>query len=90
MGASVDAADGAGGIYRQANPSQAQAGHRVYLCLLRNLAVTRTNLVWAAEIYYVPVQGSYAYLCAVLDEHGVRCVGAGTVQPARREILRVC
>jgi putative transposase len=29
--------------------------------------------VWATDITYVPVQGGYAYLCAVIDWHS-RCV----------------
>src|SRR5690606_36970318 len=32
-------------------------------------AVTRPNQVWATDITYVPVQGGYAYLCAVIDWH---------------------
>lgn len=54
-------------IYRQPNLSRAQAGQRVYPYLLRDLPVTRPNQVWATDITYVPVQGGYAYLCAVLD-----------------------
>ena len=60
-------------IYRKPNLSRAQAGHRIYPYLLRNLAVIRPNQVWATDITYVPVQGGYAYLCAVLDWHS-RCV----------------
>ena len=60
-------------IYRKPNLSRAQAGHRVYPYLLRHLPVTRPNQVWATDITYVPVQGGYAYLCAVLDWHS-RCV----------------
>lgn len=60
-------------IYRKPNLSRAQAGHQVYPYLLRNLAVTRPNQVWATDITYVPVEGGDAYLCAVLDWHS-RCV----------------
>ena len=60
-------------IYRKPNLSRAQAGHRIYPYLLRHLAVTRPNQVWATDITYVPVQGGYAELCAVLDWHS-RCV----------------
>jgi putative transposase len=56
-------------IYRKPNLSRAQPGHRVYPYLLRQLEVTRANQVWATDITYVPVQGGYAYLCAVLDWH---------------------
>ena len=60
-------------IYRKPNLSRAQPGHRVYPYLLRNLAVSRPNHVWATDITYIPVQGGYAYLCAVIDWHS-RCV----------------
>jgi putative transposase len=56
-------------IYQKPNLSRAQPGHRVYPYLLRKLAVTRPNQVWATDITYVPVQGGYAYLCAVIDWH---------------------
>jgi len=59
-------------IYRKPNLSRAQAGHRVYPYLLRGLAVTRPNQVWATDITYVPVHGGYAYLCAVIDWHSRR------------------
>ena len=60
-------------IYQKPNLSRAQAGHRIYPYLLRHLAVTRPNQVWETDITYVPVQGGYAYLCAVIDWHS-RCV----------------
>jgi putative transposase len=60
-------------IYQKPNLSRALAGQRVYPYLLRNLAVTRPNQVWATDITYLPVQGGYVYLCAVLDWHS-RCV----------------
>lgn len=56
-------------IYRKPNLSRANAAHRVYPYLLRGLTVDRSNQVWATDITYVPVQGGYAYLCAVIDWH---------------------
>jgi putative transposase len=56
-------------IYRKPNLSRPLAGHRIYPYLLRGLAVTRPNQVWATDITYVPVRGGYAYLCAVIDWH---------------------
>jgi putative transposase len=56
-------------IYQKPNLSRAQPGHRIYPYLLRKLAVTRPNQVWATDITYVPVHGGYAYLCAVMDWH---------------------
>ena len=60
-------------IYQKPNLSRANAAHRVYPYLLRHLVVDRPNQVWATDITYVPVQGGYAYLCAVIDWHS-RCV----------------
>jgi putative transposase len=56
-------------IYRRPNLSKAATAHRVYPYLLRDLAVTRPNQVWATDITYIPVQGGYVYLCAVIDWH---------------------
>ena len=56
-------------IYRKPNLSRANAAHRIYPYLLRELNVTRANQVWATDITYVPIQGGYAYLCAVIDWH---------------------
>jgi len=60
-------------IYQKPNLSRALAGQRIYPYLLRNLAVTRPNQVWAMDITYVPVQGGYVYLCAIIDWYS-RCV----------------
>jgi len=60
-------------IYRKPNLSRANPAHRVYPYLLRNLTVDRPDQVWATDITYIPVQGGFAYLCAVIDWHS-RCV----------------
>ena len=60
-------------IYRKPNLSRANTAHPVYPYLLRGLAVERPDQVWATDITYIPVQGGYAYLCAVIDWHS-RCV----------------
>lgn len=60
-------------IYRKPNLSRANAAHRIYPYLLRGLNVDRPNQVWATDITYIPVQGGYAYLCAVIDWRS-RCV----------------
>lgn len=41
--------------------------HPVYPYLLRNLAVTRIDQVWAADITYIPLSGGFAYLVAIID-----------------------
>ena len=49
--------------------SAANRAHPVYPYLLRDLAVTRPNQVWATDITYLSLPGGHAYLCAVLDWH---------------------
>jgi putative transposase len=54
-------------IYRRPNPSKPAAGHKIYPYLLRNLAVTRPNQVWASDITYVPMARGFVYLVAIID-----------------------
>ena len=50
-------------------------GHRKYPYLLRNLAITRPDQVWCADITYVPMERGNAYLCAVMDWHSRKVLG---------------
>jgi putative transposase len=63
------AAMGLEAIYRRPNLSKAAVAHPIYPYLLRELVVNRPNQVWATDITYIPVQGGYVYLCAVIDWH---------------------
>ena len=54
-------------IYRKPRTSQRHPAHRVYPYLLRTLAITRPNQVWAADITYIPMTRGFVYLFAVLD-----------------------
>jgi putative transposase len=54
-------------IYQKPNLSRPNAEHRIYPYLLRNLQVTKPNQVWAADLTYVPIQGGFLYLFAVID-----------------------
>ena len=47
-------------------------GHKVYPYLLRGLAVTRPNQVWAADITYIPLPRGFLYLVAVMDWYSRR------------------
>jgi putative transposase len=49
------------------NTSKPGKGHKKYPYLLKNLKVERPNQVWAMDITYIPVQGGYLYLCAIID-----------------------
>jgi putative transposase len=54
-------------IYRKPNTSKPAPGHRIYPYLLRGLAVTRPNQVWAMDITYTPMAHGFVYLAAVVD-----------------------
>lgn len=41
--------------------------HKVYPYLLRDLTITRPNQVWCSDITYVPLQGGFLFLTAVMD-----------------------
>jgi len=54
-------------IYRRPSTSKPAPGHKVYPYLLRRLAVTRPNQVWAIDITYIPMARGFVYLAAVVD-----------------------
>jgi len=41
--------------------------HRVYPYLLRRMNIVRPNQVWAADITYIPLEGGWGYLVAIID-----------------------
>lgn len=53
-------------IYRRPNTSKPAHGHKIYPYLLRKLAVTRPNQVWAMDLTFVPMARGFVYLCAGL------------------------
>ncbi len=59
-------------LYRRPNTSKPAPGHKVYPYLLRNVAVTRPNQVWAMDITYVPMARGFVYLAAVVDWYSRR------------------
>jgi putative transposase len=54
-------------LYRKPNTSKRHPAHKVYPYLLRNLEITRSNHVWAADITYIPMRRGFVYLFAVMD-----------------------
>jgi len=54
-------------LYRKPNTSRRHPRHLVYPYLLRGLAVTRSNQVWAMDITYIPMAKGFVYLAAVMD-----------------------
>jgi putative transposase len=54
-------------LYRKPNTSKPASGHRIYPYLLRKLAITRPNQVWAMDLTYIPMARGFVYLAAVVD-----------------------
>jgi putative transposase len=54
-------------IYPKRRTTWPGVGHKIYPYLLRNVAVTRPDQVWASDITYVPLRHGFLYLVAVLD-----------------------
>jgi len=51
----------------QPGTSKRAPGHKVYPYLLRTLAITRPNQVWALDTTYIPMAHGFVYLTAVVD-----------------------
>jgi len=54
-------------IYPKRRTTIAAADHKVYPYLLRDLAITRPNQVWSADITYIPMLHGFMYLVAIID-----------------------
>ena len=51
----------------QPGTSRRAPGHKVYPYLLRDLAIERSNQVWALDTTYIPMAHGFVYLTAVVD-----------------------
>lgn len=56
-------------IYPKPRTTTANKEHRIYPYLLRGLKVDRVNQVWSTDITYIPMNGGFMYLCAIVDWH---------------------
>ncbi|MBA8838971.1 transposase InsO family protein [Ochrobactrum sp. RH2CCR150] len=54
-------------IYRRLNTLQTSTRPQIFPYLLRKLAVTWPNQVWAMNLTYIPMARGFVYLCAVVD-----------------------
>ena len=54
-------------IYPKPRTTRRHPGHKRYPYLLKDLAITQPNQVWAADITYVPMSRGFMYLVAVMD-----------------------
>jgi putative transposase len=51
----------------QPGTSKRHPDHQIYPYLLRHLAITRANQVWALDTTYIPMARGFVYLTAVVD-----------------------
>jgi len=54
-------------LYRRPRTTKPGPGHTIYPYLLRGMAITRPNQVWAMDITYIPMARGFVYLAVVLD-----------------------
>ena len=54
-------------LYRRPRTTKPEPGHKIYPYLLRGVAITRPNQVWAMDITYIPMARGFVYLAVVLD-----------------------
>ena len=58
---------GIAALYRHPRTTRPHPGHQVFPYLLRDLAITLPNQVWAMDLTYLPMRHGFLYLVAVLD-----------------------
>jgi len=63
---------GIAALYRKYSTSRRAPGQTIYPYLLRGLAVTHSNQVWAMDITYLPMARGFLFLAAVVDWHSRR------------------
>jgi putative transposase len=54
------------------NTSEPHPEHVKYPYLLRGLAISRVNQVWATDITYIPMKAGFVYLVAIMDWYSRR------------------
>lgn len=54
-------------IYPKPSLSAPNCAHKIYPYLLGNMYINGSDRVWTSDITYIPMQGSFAYLTAVMD-----------------------
>ena len=54
-------------LYRRPRTTKPAPGHKIYPYLLRGVAITRPNQVWAMDITYIPMAKGFVYLAVALD-----------------------
>jgi putative transposase len=54
-------------IYSKPNTSKPHPDHQVFPYLLRHITASYPNHIWGTDITYIKINGSWAYLVAILD-----------------------
>lgn len=54
-------------IYPKPRTSIPDKEHKLYPYLLRNMKIMRINQVWSTDITYIPINGGFMYLVAIID-----------------------
>ena len=75
-------------LYRRPRPTKPEPGHKIYPYLLRGLAITRPNQVWAMDMTIAMARG-FVYLAVALDWFSRRVgVAAARLRWRRRSASR--
>ena len=56
-------------IYPGPRTTTRSPDHKIYPYLLRDVAIDRRDQVWSADVTYLPLEGGYMFLAAVIDWH---------------------
>ena len=54
-------------LYRRPRTTKPEPGHKIYPYLLRGMAITRPNRVWAMDITYIPMARGFVDLAVVIN-----------------------
>ena len=56
-------------IYPKPRTTTRSPDHKIYPYLLRDLTIDRCDQVWSTDVTYLPLEGGYMFLAAVIDWH---------------------
>jgi putative transposase len=62
-------------VYPKPNLSKRNHKHKIFPYLLRNIAITAPNQVWAIDITYIKMGKSHMYLTAIIDWYSRFIIG---------------
>jgi len=74
-------------IYQKPNTSAPHPGHKIYPYLLKGLAITEPNQVWATDIGYIPMRRGFLYLVAIVDWYSRKILSWRRDKPSIASLL---